>query len=227
MAKNRGQRRYYPSMAAHTPRPIVRPRIMIDRSLAWFAIHCRSRAEQQAESDLQRAGFSTYLPMQSLQVVKRGKLVEIERVPVSGYLFVGLCAREPDFGGVEAVLGHRTDRAEGFTVRWRDEVIDVPSMTYVPEPIGNLIRVDRQPIRVGAGALQAFADSVNSVSGVAASVRLGLRAGQSARIVSGALSGLSLQVTDWVCDDRVRGLVAMLGGKVVVEVDASQLEEAA
>jgi hypothetical protein len=208
MAKNRGQRRYYPSMAAHTPRPIVRPRIKIDRSLAWFAIHCRSRAEQQAQADLQRAGFSTYLPTQSLQVVKRGKLAEIERVPVSGYLFVGLCARQPDFAGVDDALGWSP-------VEW-----------YRPA-LGSLIRVDREPIRVGAGALQAFADECcfAGLRGVA-SGRSRLRAGDIARITEGACAGLSIHLTDVLCDDRVRGLVDMLGGRVVVETTVDQLEAA-
>jgi hypothetical protein len=208
MAKNRGQRRYYPSMAAHTPRPIVRPRIEIDRSLAWFAIHCRSRAEQQAQDDLQRAGFSTYLPTQSLQVVKRGKLVEIERVPVSGYLFVGLCARQPDFAGVDDALGWSP-------VEW-----------YRPA-LGSLIRIDREPIRVGAGALQAFADECcfAGLRGVA-SGRSRFQHGEVARITEGACAGLSIRVQDVLCDGRVRGLVDMLGGRVVVETTVDQLEAA-
>jgi hypothetical protein len=119
-----------------------------------------------------------------------------------------LCARQPDFAGVDDALGWSP-------VEW-----------YWPA-LGSLIRIDREPIRVGAGALQAFADECcfAGLRGVA-SGRSRLRAGQSARIVSGALSGLSLQVTDWVCDDRVRGLVDMLGGRVVVETTVDQLEAA-
>jgi hypothetical protein len=208
MAKNLRHRRYYPSLATHTPRPIVRPRVEIDRALAWYAIQCRSRAEQQAQADLQRAGFATYLPTQSLEVVKRGKLLEIERVPVSGYLFVGLCARQPDFARVDDTLG------------WS------PAEWYRPA-LGSLIRVDREPIRVGAGALQAFADEC-CFSGLrrVASGRSRLRAGDIARITEGACAGLSIHLTDVLCDDRVRGLVDMLGGRVVVEATADQLEAA-
>jgi hypothetical protein len=208
MAKNRRERRYYPSMAAHTPRPIVRPRIMIDRSLAWFAIHCRSRAEQQAQADLQRAGFATYLPLWSIQIKRRGRLVEIERVPVSGYLFVGLCARQPDFAGVDDALG------------WS------PADWYRPA-LGSLIRVDREPIRIGAGALQAFADKVSGtgLEGLAGG-RSRFRHGEVARITEGACAGLSIRVQDVLCDGRVRGLVDMLGGRVVVETTVDQLEAA-
>jgi hypothetical protein len=206
MAKNRRQHRDYPSTGAYTPRPIVRPRVKIDRSLAWFAIWTAARAEERAAEVLIQAGFSTYVPTQSFEVVRRGKLIEVHRNPVSRYLFVGLNAVAPDVGAVDGALA---------PIGWGEPVL------------GSLIKVEREPIRVGAGALQAYADACahNAVQSLA-SGRFGFAVGGKARIVSGGLSGLVMQVSDLVCDDRVRGLVDMLGGRVVVEATADQLEAA-
>jgi hypothetical protein len=92
---------------------------------------------------------------------------------------------------------------------------------------GSLIKVDREPIRVGAGALQAYADAcAHNASQSLAGGRFRVAVGGEARIISGGLSGLIMQVSDLVCDDRVRGLVDMLGGRVVVEATVDQLEAA-
>lgn len=211
MAKNRKQRRYFPSQQANRPaRFLRRARVEIDRGLAWFCVWTQARAEQRARDDLERAGFATYLPTQALEIVKRGRLVEIERVPVSRYLFVGLDASAPEFERVGSIL-------DG----WQ------PSGWFAPVWLGSLLRVAGEPIRVGAGALQAHADECtgNGLVGIA-SGHSPLRRYQTARIVSGPLSGLAMQVSDVLCDERVRGLVEMLGGKVVVEATVDQLEAA-
>jgi hypothetical protein len=209
MAKNRRQRRCFPSMMGSRPcRIIHRPRVEIDRSLAWYCVWTQARVERQAQEDLGRAGFATYLPTQRIEIVRRGRLVETERVPVGRYLFVGLQMPSPDFGGVEDALG------------WR------PADWYRPA-VGSLLRIDREPIRIGAGALQAFADECagNGLLG-AASGRLPLARYQRARIISGALSGLVIQISDVLCDERVRGLVNLFGGRVSVEATVDQLEAA-
>lgn len=213
MAKNRN-RRYFPSQQANRPaRFLRRPRIEIDRGLAWFAVWTAPRAEQRARNDLERAGFATYLPTQTLEVVKRGRLVEVKRVPVSRYLFVGTSAAAPDLGGIQGVL-------DGLHAPWR----------FAP-CLGRLIRIDREPVRVGAGALQAHADECTGNGlyngrGGTANGRLPLLRYQEARIVSGPFSGLRMSISDLLCDERVRGLVDMLGGKVVVEATQDQLEAA-
>ena len=211
MAKNRKLHRYFPSQQANRlVRFLRRPRIAIDRGLAWYAVWTASRAEQRARDDLERAGFATYLPTQAIEVTKRGKLVEIERVPVSRYLFVGTSAASPDFEGIQNVL-------DGWQSGW----------VWSGPAFGSLIRIDREPVRVGAGALQAHADEVtgNGLSAVA-NGRSPLHRYQTARITSGPLSGLRMQVSDVLCDERVKGLVDMLGGRMVVEATMDQLEAA-
>src|SRR6476620_10201675 len=105
--KNRRQHRYHSGRSParpFVPRFVSRPRVEIDRGLAWYCVHTRSRVERQAEDELRRVGFSTCLPTETYQVHRRGKLLEIERAPVSRYLFVGLDAAAPEFALLDDVL---------------------------------------------------------------------------------------------------------------------------
>jgi hypothetical protein len=199
MAKNGSKRRYYPA-----------PRIRIDRGLAWYCVATRSRAESDAQDDLDRAGFSTYLPTESVKVRRRGKLVSIERVPVSGYLFVGLNAAQPDFAGCEIALG------------W------TPSAWLQSErPRGRLLHVNHEPLRVHSGQLERYANvCAGNGSGAGASGRLQFRHGDKVRYVGGLVDGLVMSVADYLCSDRIRCIAERSGGRVVVEAKVEQLEAA-
>jgi transcription antitermination factor NusG len=210
MAKNRKQRRYFPARQGCVPIRLQRPRVEIDAGLAWFCVWTAARAEWQAQRDLEAAGYATYLPLVGLAITRRGKVVEIERNPVSRYLFVGLRMPSPDIEGVENALG--------MLFGW-----SIPTMP----PRGSVLRVNHAPLRVPSGALQAYADECadGAAQGLAGG-HLGLRAGDRARIVAGAFSGLEMTVDQLACDARVRGLVEMFGGRVSVEATADQLEAA-
>lgn len=203
--------RYFPARQSSMPPRLKRPRVEIDAGLAWHAVWCSSRAERHAQRDLEGAGFATYLPTVGLEITRRGKVINIDRTPVSRYLFVGLSMPDPDTEGVEDALG----------MLWGWSIPTMP-------PRGRLIRVNHVPLRVPSGALQVFANecALGSPQGLADG-HLGFRAGDRARIMSGAFSGLQMTVDRLACDARVRGLVEMFGGKVAIEATVDQLEAAA
>src|SRR5215218_665860 len=77
-AQKRRERRYCPSAPLLNMR-LPRPRIEIDRGLAWFVIWTVARAERRVEAVLQNAGLATYAPVETVRVTKRGRVVEDER----------------------------------------------------------------------------------------------------------------------------------------------------
>jgi transcription antitermination factor NusG len=203
-SKVRRQRRYSPSTLTHSNlRWIARPRVEIDRGLSWVVVWCRAQQERAAERDLQGAGFATYRPTQLFERLHRGKTTTVEKVPVSRYLFVGVDAAHQDLAEVEAAMTE-----EGW---W-------------PRMSGMVLRVDGQPVRIGAGALQRFEDAVNG-SGGAASGRLRFAVGQTVFVKDGPFSGVPFSIES-LSDYRVRGLVDLLGGKVAVDLELEQLEAA-
>src|SRR6478752_16990 len=132
MAAN-GKRFFPSSRDGRRGRLVRRPRAEINRGLAWYAVWTRPHAERLARDELARAGIETYLPMQTLEIVRKGKLVEIERVPVNRYLFVGLDGADPAFPVVDEALGGVWRWTGGFVIECDGSRTDVPSrLTMVP-----------------------------------------------------------------------------------------------
>jgi hypothetical protein len=128
-------RRYYPSRPVYQrPTRVSRPRQDINRSLAWFAVWTRPRAERQVEIGLRGAGFDTFLPSAAQKVARRGGVMPVEGLPVGRYLFVGLKAAEPQFGAVRDVDG-----------------------------VTGIINAGGVPLRFPASAVQAYADELAAI----------------------------------------------------------------
>jgi transcription antitermination factor NusG len=127
-------KRYLPSAVTHkVPARVSRPRVPLDHGLAWFAVWTNPRCERRAEAGIEAAGFACYVPTEAHKVIRRGEAKPVERLPVGRYLFVGLTARDPEFGVVRNV-----DGVQAFV-----------------HAAGN-------PLRVPAGILQAYADALSS-----------------------------------------------------------------
>jgi transcription antitermination factor NusG len=129
--RQKRNRRYSPAaMTYRVPARLSAPSVTIDRSLAWYAVTIRPRAERKAELRLREAGFVTFLPSEAATKRHRGGLVPVERV-LGRYLFVGLNASAPPFGAVRDV-----------------------------EEVAGLVSVRGLPVRVPVAILQDFADGL-------------------------------------------------------------------
>lgn len=207
MAKNRKRvRRYRPSTLTHSAiRRIARPRVELDRGLAWYALWTAARAEQRVEQRLRAAGLATYLPAEVVERVRRGQLVQIDRPAVSRYVFVGLSAAAPQFDAVHEAL-------EEWTGFW-------------PVTLGRLLRTEAGPFRIPASALQCLANAISGPLDANGGLAGVLQPGTRIRPLAGPLCG-RMGIVENVRDQRVRALVEMLGGRVAVEFDVDQLEAA-
>ena len=59
---------------------------------SWYVIQTKPRQESLASTNLERQGFSCYLPLFSLEKLRRGKKVMVEEAMFPGYLFIELDA---------------------------------------------------------------------------------------------------------------------------------------
>jgi transcription antitermination factor NusG len=199
--KRRRPRRYCPSSLTHSAiRRLPRPRVEIDRGLAWFAVWTAARAEQRIQRRLENVGVPTYLPSEAVKIARRGRWVEIDRPVVSRYLFVGLNAAKPDFAAVHGCL-------EGF---W-------PGIPV----FGRVLRTQEGPLRVPASAVQRLADGLSLYDSRSPPWAVGGRF----RAVGGAFAGFE-GIVQGADDHRVRGLLDLFGRKTVVEFESGQLEAA-
>jgi transcription antitermination factor NusG len=199
-SRKRRERRYHAS-APLLPRRLPRPRVEIDRGLAWFVVW--SGNAPKAKTRLDQSGVALWRPSEAVERVQRGRKVEVEQFPAGGYLFVGLDSADPDFNRIEDALS-----------MWE-------FWGAVPR-LGRFLRSsDFKPIRVPVSALQRLADGLVCFE----AARQPFLPGASVRAVSGAFSGFLAEV-ERADDIRVRALVHLFGGQVRAEFEPGQLEAA-
>jgi transcriptional antiterminator RfaH len=71
----------------------------------WHVVHTKPRAEARALENLERQGFEVFLPMITLQKVRRAKLANITEPMFSRYLFLRTTAAMEDLSVVRSTLG--------------------------------------------------------------------------------------------------------------------------
>lgn len=206
--RKRRERRYRPSAPLINMR-VPRPRVEIDRGLAWFVIWTAARAERRVESALRDAGLATYAPVETIRAVKRGRVVEDERLAIGRYLFVGLHGAHPQWDAVH-------DALEGPFGWW--------GMPGLPA-LGRVLKSrDGTALRVPAGALQGLCDGL-SLFGLEDTSQARLPVGGAVIARKGILAGFR-GIVESSDDYRVRALLDVFGRKTRVEFSHDQLEAA-
>ena len=71
----------------------------------WHVVHTKPRAEARALENLERQGFEVFLPMITLQKVRRAKLANVTEPMFSRYLFLRTTAGMEDLSVVRSTLG--------------------------------------------------------------------------------------------------------------------------
>ena len=73
--------------------------------LSWYAVHSKPRQEEQAQQQLQRQGYATYLPRMRLRKRRRGKWAKVVEPLFPRYLFIRVDASEQSLAPVRSTLG--------------------------------------------------------------------------------------------------------------------------
>jgi transcriptional antiterminator RfaH len=74
-------------------------------ALSWHLVHTKPRGETRAMENLERQGFEVFLPMISLQKVRRGKLSNVTEPMFCRYLFIRTTSIMQDLSLVRSTLG--------------------------------------------------------------------------------------------------------------------------
>ena len=94
----------------------------------WFLIHTKIRQEQVAQENLERQGFSCFLPKLWVEKVRRGKLVTVEEPLFPRYLFIRLdtSLSGQNWGPIRSTTGvSRLVTFGNVPAKIDDELIDV------------------------------------------------------------------------------------------------------
>jgi transcriptional antiterminator RfaH len=71
----------------------------------WYVVHAKPRAEVRALENLERQGFEVFLPMITLQKVRRAKLTNVTEPMFSRYLFLRTTPAMQDLSVVRSTMG--------------------------------------------------------------------------------------------------------------------------
>jgi transcriptional antiterminator RfaH len=71
----------------------------------WYAIHSKPRQEERALENLERQGFQAWLPMLTVEKVRRGKLAKVVEPMFSRYLFIRLDTEQTNWSPIRSTLG--------------------------------------------------------------------------------------------------------------------------
>ena len=74
-------------------------------ALSWHLVHTKPRGEARSLENLERQGFEVFLPMITLQKVRRGKLTSVTEPMFSRYLFIRTTSMVQDLSLVRSTLG--------------------------------------------------------------------------------------------------------------------------
>jgi transcriptional antiterminator RfaH len=73
--------------------------------MLWYAVHSRPKQEIRAFENLQNQGFEAWLPMMSLEKLRRGRLVEVSEPMFSRYLFIRLDTEHTNWAPIRSTMG--------------------------------------------------------------------------------------------------------------------------
>jgi transcriptional antiterminator RfaH len=73
--------------------------------MLWYAVHSRPKQEIRAFENLQNQGFEAWLPMISLEKLRRGRLVEVSEPMFSRYLFIRLDTEHTNWAPIRSTMG--------------------------------------------------------------------------------------------------------------------------
>jgi transcriptional antiterminator RfaH len=101
----------------------------------WYAIHSKPRQEERALENLERQGFQAWLPMITVEKVRRGKLTQVVEPMFSRYLFIRLDTEQTNWSPIRSTLG--VSKLVSFGNRpavINDELIDLLRQMPAREP---------------------------------------------------------------------------------------------
>ena len=161
---------------------------------AWYLIYTKPRQELLAQENLQRQGFSTYLPIIERKKKRQGRKVKSVEAFFPRYLFISLNKTTDDWSLIRSTIG-----------------------------VANLVRFSQYPVTVPETLISQLVLNENPDTGMheeAAKMLVGKRV----RIKDGALSGYEGVFEANSGDERVIILLNVMGNQSQVKVDSDSLE---
>ncbi len=168
----------------------------ISETDAWFLVYSKPRQEETAKQNLERQGYSVYLPRAVQNRRREGRRVAVVGPLFPRYLFVRFNVQSDNWAPIRSTVG-----------------------------VAALVRFGSAPARV-PDALIALLRSNEAASGIHEWTHAPLRVGQTVRVAEGAFVGYQGIFLARTSRERVIVLLDILGRPVRAQFTADQVDPA-
>jgi transcriptional antiterminator RfaH len=73
--------------------------------MLWYAVHSKPKQEHRAVENLENQGFESWLPMMTVEKLRRGRLTEVVEPMFSRYLFIRLDTEHSNWSPIRSTIG--------------------------------------------------------------------------------------------------------------------------
>ena len=161
---------------------------------AWYLVYSKPRQESTAQENLERQGYSTYLPVTSVRRRKGGKAISEVGPMFPRYLFIQLSEKTDDWGPIRSTFG-----------------------------VSNLVRFGQIPLRVPDNLIKAIKVR-EDVSGLCILPERDYKKGDKVRIAEGPFEGYEAIFLSKNAKDRVSLLLTVVQKTINIELDQRVIE---
>jgi transcriptional antiterminator RfaH len=161
---------------------------------SWYLVHSKPREEKNAQENLERQGYETYLPLILGRTKKRGKTIKSIQPMFPRYLFIHLSEQTDDWGPIRSTLG-----------------------------VSSLIRFGITPAKVPDTLINSLKRNENS-QGIHELPIKSMSPGDKLLIVEGPFEGYEATLFSQKSDERVIVLLKIAQNFVKVKLDQSFIE---
>jgi len=162
---------------------------------SWYLIYTKPLKERLALENLERQGYTAYLPMLTLRKRKRGVYVQVTEPMFPRYLFVHLDKQNDNWSPIRSTRG-----------------------------VGGIVRFGMDPARVPDDFVQMLKDNVQREEEKASAEPL-FDKGDKVRIVDGPFAGYEAVFDTQKASERAIVLLDIASNYTKMQIDSDNLEK--
>ena len=123
--------------------------------MLWYAVHSRPKQEHRALENLQNQGYEAWLPLITLEKIRRGRLTEVVEPMFSRYLFIRLDMEHTNWTPIRSTLGVSRLVSFGNRPAPISDVL-IQTLRSMPERQSEKLLQSGQAVRVIDGPLKGL-----------------------------------------------------------------------
>ena len=161
---------------------------------SWYLVYCKPQQERVAKDNLERQGYTVYLPSVAVRRRRKGKTVHIIEPLFPRYLFIYLSDQTDDWGPIRSTIG-----------------------------VSSLVRFGQIPAQIPVSLIKSLREREDS-DGIQELPEQRFKFGDKVRIAEGVMEGFEAIFQCHKSNERVILLLKIAENTAKIEIESNQIE---